>query len=250
MITVLYLWSTVRITQAKWEFSSYQVCETTRRCAGPAKAESAFAGSVITQARRRQRLLFPIHYLVMPGAYARLPNPRTNQDADQEMRAAFDEDSDDEQDERRPLNVAGRHSTDSEHSEPDSPTTTRSPAARPAPLPGTYDFERTDYDYPPPGSPPPATRAFANDWGNSNGLIPSPPANASHGPRSRAGRFGQAVAKLLPATVAQRFGLAGSGRPSGTVGGGSQNDGVFANVTAKPARQVRVQNGQFTVAKV
>lgn len=184
----------------------------------------------------------------MPAAYARLPNPRTERDADEEMRAAFDEDSDDEQDERRPLNAGARRASnesdrsDASESHPLARSvTTPTPSARPTPAAGTYDFERVDYDYPPPGSPPPATRAFANDWGNSNGLVPSPSTSTHNGPR-RGGRVGQAIGRVLPAGVAQRLGLAAA-VPAGIVGGGSQNDGVFANVTAKPSRQIRVQDG-------
>lgn len=89
--------------------------------------------------------------LAMSGRYAPLPNPRTDRDADNELDAAFD-DSDDEGDdsESRPLNPA-----------PTSPTHTSRPSI--AHVPGTYDFENADYDYPPPGSPPgPSTRALPN----------------------------------------------------------------------------------------
>ncbi|KII93323.1 hypothetical protein PLICRDRAFT_58960, partial [Plicaturopsis crispa FD-325 SS-3] len=51
---------------------------------------------------------------------------------------------------------------------------------------------------------------------------------------------------LLPSHYVQRWGLAPPRRPAGAVGGGLNNDGVFANVTAKPTRPVRIQDGDET----
>ncbi|KAJ7929908.1 hypothetical protein B0H13DRAFT_1962448 [Mycena leptocephala] len=141
----------------------------------------------------------------MSGRYAPLPNPRTDRDADNELDAAFD-DSDDEGD-------------DSDH------------------VPGTYDFENADYDYPPPGSPPgPSTRALPNEFGNSNGLIPSFAVDSAPGPRQ--GWFNRTAAAILPSHYVQRLGFGSRHQVIG-----NNNDGVFANVTAKPTPPVRVQDG-------
>ncbi|KAF8974442.1 hypothetical protein BDZ97DRAFT_1751242 [Flammula alnicola] len=175
----------------------------------------------------------------MAHRYAPLPNPRadhrtTQHDREVEMQAAFDY-SDDEDDEHnatesQPLNPV-----------PTSPSSVQQP---PAHVPGTYNFETVDYDYPPPGSPPrPSAVALPNEYGNSNGLIPSfnPPQN--HGPHRM--WLQRAASAVLPLSVLSRIGLAPQ-RPSGPIGGGTNNDGVFANVTAKPTPPVRVQNGDDT----
>ncbi|TFK43410.1 hypothetical protein BDQ12DRAFT_674930 [Crucibulum laeve] len=170
------------------------------------------------------------------GRYAPLPNLRTarNTQVNGEMEAAFDysEDEDDEYNtsESRPLNPAPRSPTTS--------LTTQQPHQA-----GTYDFENVDYDYPPPGSPPPPSSvALPNDHGNSNGQIPSFNAQSVPG---RQRMWFQRVSGFLPQAIANRIGL-GHYRPVGPVGGGTNNDGVFANVTAKPAVPVRVQDGDDT----
>lgn len=151
----------------------------------------------------------------MAGRYAQLPN---NNDEDRELDAAFD-DSDDEATESQPLNPGPR---------------------TPAHVPGGYDFESLDYDYPPPGEPPSPTRALANNnWGNSNGHIPSFDA-AQRGPRRG---WLERSARFLPRTVTQSLGIS-SAPPHGTIGGGTGNDGVFANVTAKPTAPTRVEGRQ------
>ncbi|KAJ6486400.1 hypothetical protein C8R47DRAFT_1128322 [Mycena vitilis] len=162
----------------------------------------------------------------MSGRYAPLPNPRTDREADNEMDAAFD-DSDDEGDESRPLN----------------PTHTSTHVSRPSTthVPGSYDFENVDYDYPPPGSPPgPSDRALPNEFGNSNGLVPTFAVNSA--PAPRAGWFNRTAAAVLPSHYVQRFGFGPR-----TTAIGNNNDGVFANVTAKPTRPVRVQDGDHLV---
>lgn len=222
----------------------------------------------------------------MPAQYAPLPNPRIDPDAEDEMNAAF-ADSDNESDgddanEAQPLRRPRRRSQASsrrgsssidrggdDHDDDDGPlagpSTSRlpMPAAATSAIPaasssGGYDFDNVDYAaHAPPGSPPPATLAFANDWGNSNGILPGPSSgpssssssSSSRGPthQRRAGWLGRAVGGVLPEGVARRLGIgAGSQRPRGAVGGGTQNDGVFANVMAKPVRPVRVQDGDGT----
>ena len=113
----------------------------------------------------------------MSARYAPLPNPHTDPEAIDEMEAAFD-DSDDDEDDRAPLTSRnGYHSLPNAEPLPhgrDHEDFGRSGAQ--APAPAAYDFENTDYDYirPPPGSPPgPSSRALPNEFGNSNGLVPS-----------------------------------------------------------------------------
>jgi hypothetical protein len=160
--------------------------------------------------------------------YAPLPNPRTDSLLNNEMEAAFEDDDDDEHAESRPLNPASSSS-----SIPHTPTT-----------PGIYDFENFDYaSLPPPGSPPrPSASALPNDIGNSNGLIPSPsdvrPVDA---PRQNWLR--RTARSLLPTSLVHRLHLDYELTSPGTFGGGSNNDGVFANVAAKPSRPVQLRNG-------
>lgn len=177
----------------------------------------------------------------MSNRYAPLPNPRNNINSHQELDAAFG-DSDDEDDinntsESHPLNPA-RSSV-----EAPSPPTIHTPPAHTR-IPGSYDFENVDYDYPPPGSPPgPSAVALPNDHGNSNGLVPSFSLDSISGPRR--GWFNRTATAILPTYYVQRFGL-GPARPTGPIGGGINNDGVFANVTAKPTAPRRIQDGQLT----
>ncbi|KAF5387978.1 hypothetical protein D9615_000527 [Tricholomella constricta] len=156
-----------------------------------------------------------------------------------DLEAAFDysEDEDDDHNnpsESQPLNP-----------DPTSPSHIQAPPVNPHPhIPGTYDFENVDYDYPPPGSPPrPSAIALPNNHGNSNGLIPSIEPDSVPGPRQN--WFKRSAAAFLPTDVAQRLGLAHQ-RPAGAIGGGTNNDGVFANVTAKPTPPVTIQDGDET----
>jgi len=164
----------------------------------------------------------------MPARYERLPNATPDDDERDDLDRAFD-DSDDEADESRPLNPAP---TSSE----------RTHSARPSVhIPGTYDFEDADrYDYPPPGSPPgPSTTALPNEHGNSNGLVPEFSVDSvSRGPRL--GWFKRAATSVLPTHYVQRLGI------SDRAVVGNNNDGVFANVTAKPTAPVRIQDGDST----
>jgi len=158
----------------------------------------------------------------MSNRYAPIANSNTNLDQDIELNAAFDnsDDEEEEQGESHPL-----------HPTPPSPI-------RPS-IPGTYDFEGSDFDYtqPPPGSPPPpSSAALPNEHGNSNGVIPS---------------FDSAFSAAQPRTgwlsqLGSRLGL-GPRRPAGVVGAGINNDGVFANVTAKPQRAQTAQSADGSV---
>lgn len=96
------------------------------------------------------------------------------------------------------------------------------PSQSGAPL---YDFE---YDYPPPPGSPPRPSALAlpgNVFGNDNGYIP---VFSGVRPAPRQGNwFTRSVRRWLPGRSPPA-----PGRP---VGGGTQMDGVFANVVAKPS---------------
>lgn len=174
----------------------------------------------------------------MPTQYAPLPNPHTDPDADHELEAAFDDSEDEDEHQGAPTRTRnGYHPL--AHEEPaGSPS---SPVA-PGPTPGTYDFESTDFDWvrPPPGSPPSPTRAFPNDYGNSNGVVPA--MTHTDVDRRRGGWFRRTAAAVLPSHYIERFGLAQE-VPRTPVGGGTMNDGVFANVVAKPSRSVVVHDG-------
>ena len=160
----------------------------------------------------------------MSNRYAPLPNNPASEAVNDELEAAFDDSDDDEEiSESQPLN-------------PSRPQCVVAPAH----APGTYDFN-ADYDYPPPGSPPrPSSVALPNDHGNSNGITSFTVDSTTQ--TRRTGWFGRTAAAILPTHYVQRFGL-DQRVPSGVVGGGSNMDGVFANVTAKPSRPVRIRDG-------
>ncbi|KAG5724979.1 Metal homeostatis protein BSD2 [Termitomyces sp. T112] len=173
----------------------------------------------------------------MPARYTAL-NSRADHDHDaqHDMEAAFDYTEDEDDD------INDSHESHPLNPTPTSPSTIQVPPPNPHPsrVPGTYDFENVDYDYPPPGSPPrPSAIALPNDYGNSNGLVPQIP-NGSLAPRPSWLR--RTAVSILPARFAQNIGLTHE-RPQGAIGGGTHNDGVFANVTAKPTRPVTVQEG-------
>ncbi|KAK7454626.1 hypothetical protein VKT23_011379 [Stygiomarasmius scandens] len=130
--------------------------------------------------------------------------------------------------------------------EQDSTTNVQRQQHRPAPIsvPGTYDFER-EYDQPPPGSPPgPSEFAQPNDYGNSNGYIPTSPVLASAPRLPRPSFFRRVVGAVLPTHYVQVPTSSHVPRPV-------ENDGVFANVMAKPqpaqAIQTIDQDGNINV---
>lgn len=173
----------------------------------------------------------------MSAKYAALPNARPSEDIDDEMEAAFDDsDDDDDHNESRPLNPSnGSFSFPRQSNEYGSSVL----------IPGAYDFENVDYDYPPPGSPPRRDRALpGNDLGNTNGVIPTVPVRIAAGPQI--GWLGRTAGSILPTHYAQRIGL--QRMPvTGAVGGGTRNDGVFANVTAKPTPPRQIADGQSSL---
>jgi hypothetical protein len=161
----------------------------------------------------------------MSVRYAPIPNPRTDPDTTNELDAAFDDSDDDSDlDESRPL---------------------APPSPRPANTTCTYDFDTpvADWDQPPPGSPPPATTtALPNSIGNSNGIIPA----STHAmiPRAPATWWRRATA-FLPAHRVPQFGQSRPSARARVMGGGTGNDGVFSNVSAKPTTSgTRVQDGR------
>ena len=163
------------------------------------------------------------------------PHHQVTQHQHVEMQAAFDY-SDDEDDE----------GTTSEAHPLNPVSTVPAPAPisvqTPTHAPGTYNFDTVDYDYPPPGSPPqPTSSALPNNHGNSNGLVPEFDSSSSRHRPSRMW-FQRAAATLLPSSVLSSIRLVPP-RPSGPIGGGTNNDGVFANVTAKPSVPNRIQDG-------
>ena len=176
----------------------------------------------------------------MVHRYTQLPISRPHRQVSQhdrevEMQAAFDY-SDEEDDERstseaHPLNPVSTLQTP-------APVSVQTPTH----VLGTYNFDAVDYDSPPPGSPPPPSScALPNSHGNSNGLVPEFDSLSSR-PGPPRMWFQRAAATLLPSSLLSSVGLAPS-RPSGPIGGGSNNDGVFANVSAKPSVPGRVQDG-------
>ncbi|KAH0839904.1 hypothetical protein J3R83DRAFT_856 [Lanmaoa asiatica] len=168
----------------------------------------------------------------MSARYAPIPNPRTDQDTNPELDAAFDDsDDDDDLDESRPLNPLH---TPSPRPSVDSNTHTTF----------TYDFNTpvADWDQPPPGSPPPATSlALPNTIGNSNGILPT----SAHStiPHAQTSWWRHATA-FLPTRYVPQFSQSSSSGRAQIVGGGTGNDGVFTNVSAKPTTSgTRVQEG-------
>lgn len=178
----------------------------------------------------------------MPSGYTQLPVEQIS--PEDEMNAAFDNGSDDEDETeahhtsaaQTPLLAHSRAQSGAWHPLAEGGTPQQAPA-RVQNTPGEYDFE---YDYPPPpGSPPrPSALALPNTYGNSNGEIPSfvaiPP-----GPRPTFLR--RALGAILPTSLG-RGGYARVG--GGPVGGGMQNDGVFGNVTAKPGGAEPIRGAQ------
>ncbi|KAJ3927954.1 MAG: hypothetical protein NXY57DRAFT_1023381 [Lentinula lateritia] len=163
----------------------------------------------------------------MSNRYAPLPdNPRANQDAQYEMEAAFDDDSDDEE-------VSESH--------PLTRSTNPPPTNR---TPGSYDFENVDYDYPPPGSPPATSRPIPSNFGTSNGRITTFELHPSQTAPRRTW-MSRILSNVIPSRYGERFGYTQLPH-TGVVGGGTGNDGVFANITAKPGRPVTLQEGDDT----
>lgn len=181
----------------------------------------------------------------MPSArYAPLPTQPTQEDADRDLQDAFGNDDDEED------ILESTHLINQSHQSSTNPPP-HGNRPQPIQIPGTYDFER-DYDYtmPPPGSPPrPSATALPNDYGNSNGLIPTTPAITPLASGQSSGGFSILFRKAVGSILPTHYQTLPTQSPSPrVVGGGSQNDGVFANVMAKPvlsARTVIEDDGVF-----
>ncbi|CAE6424539.1 unnamed protein product [Rhizoctonia solani] len=159
-----------------------------------------------------------------------------------EMNAAFDNESEDEEDvnSHHPSAVQTPLLSHTRAQSQPSIQTSTPPIAAPTPQrthhpSGDYDFE---YDYPPPpGSPPrPSALALPNNHGNTNGEIPA--FNAVGPPQPNF--FRRALGTILPS----HYGRGYSRVNEGPIGGGMQNDGVFANVSAKPGGAAPVLGAQ------
>jgi hypothetical protein len=170
--------------------------------------------------------------------------PTTAQDAEREMEEAFESDDDDTHSTYESTPLTHSHNNFDDDTLSISTSSQQSPAAHrrtvSSAISGTYDFER-EYDYPPPGSPPrPSARALPNDIGNSNGILPSSPVRPSRPHRS----FFRKIAGAVLPTHYTRVPTDEAGT-SRAVGGGIENDGVFANVMAKPQppRVIQTEDG-------
>jgi len=159
----------------------------------------------------------------MPARYTSLPSQ--DESNSRELAEAFGSDNEDD-DETTPLRI--------QHDTQDIEASAGLEAGTSDTLPGAYDFER-DYDVPPPGSPPgPSSSALPNNFGNSNGFIPTSPVRTEFNRRPRQNLFRRVMGAVLPTHYSQ-LPTEDSAVPRGHVGGGIDNDGVFANVMAKPA---------------
>jgi len=172
----------------------------------------------------------------MPSTpYAPLPTQPTQEDADRDLQDAFGDDDDDDDD-----NILESTRLINQNHHPAADPSFHRNGPQPIQIPGSYDFER-DYDYtmPPPGSPPPFTTAHPNNYGNSNGLIPTSPIAIPLRSRQSSG-FGLLLRKAVGSILPTHYQTLPTESPRlRLVGGGSQNDGVFANVMAKPVRSAR-----------
>lgn len=167
----------------------------------------------------------------MPGRYAPLPTRPSG--SNPELDAAFGPDDDDELDSHLPPAPLAAHAAEPESNRETAPSEAAHESDRSA-VPAPYDFER-DYDYarPPPGSPPPTRPSSATVSGATASSSERPssfvPTNSSSA--SRLSFWRRAAGALLPTHYTHR---SSSARPT-LWGGGTENDGVFSNVTAKPS---------------
>lgn len=172
----------------------------------------------------------------MPGRYAPLPTQQPSRGADRELDEAFGSDDEDlEADQRHSEFTPLTHNTSPANRCSESSSKTGSDGAGVA----AYDFER-DFDYvrPPPGSPPRlSAAAVPNDIGNTNGVLSTSPVEP---PVLRPSFFRRAVGAILPTHYTQLPTSAGASHPA-VRGGGTENDGVFSNVAAKPSAPARVR---------
>ncbi|KAJ3757657.1 hypothetical protein F5878DRAFT_705977 [Lentinula raphanica] len=174
----------------------------------------------------------------MPARYTAIPSQEEANS--RELADAFGPDN--EEDEITPLQ---NHHTPHYHGEIDIEASAGPPPPTPSAPPGAYDFER-DYDVPPPGSPPP------HPFSRNIGFLPTSPIRRTFDRRPTPSFLRRMMGAVLPTHYSQipTEDSSESMGPRRYVGGGSDNDGVFANVMAKPApvsesRIVRDPNGNI-----
>lgn len=162
------------------------------------------------------------------AAYAPLPSAHeTAEAAERQMEDAFDLSDDDDDDHGRPEETRPMI--------PAASATARGPASPSddhSPSNNLYNFEY-DYTMPPPGSPPrPSALAIpGNIFGNTNGYLPVAEEVIRPAP-ARDGWVRRNLGRLFSQESDTR-------RP---IGGGTNNDGVFANVVAKPTAPSTTNN--------
>lgn len=173
----------------------------------------------------------------MSARYAPLPNPRTDPLSNPELDAAFDGSDDEEADESHPLNAISSPSLA-------SPSRSVAPPDCRAQQPSAYDFDSPipDYDRPPPGSPPPSAHPLpTTPTVNPNGVFT--PNNVLRRPTS----WWKRASAVLPTLYVPWFGVNVSEPRGRLMGGGTANDGVFKNMSAKPTgSRTRVPAGEST----
>ncbi|KAF9784443.1 hypothetical protein BJ322DRAFT_1195005 [Thelephora terrestris] len=148
----------------------------------------------------------------MSARYAPLPTQRPSEHSDDELDVAFDG-SDDELDydddnapvsESQPLDPSR-----SVHTSPPLSARNHPPSIS---IPGAYDFERVDYDVPPPGSPPERRRTITGTpMASFPRLIPT------HG--GLRNWFSRTAANVLHSHYVRQFGLGGSSASAAIRGG-------------------------------
>lgn len=162
------------------------------------------------------------------AAYAPLPSAHeTAEAAERQMEDAFDLSDDEDDDHGRPEETRPMI--------PAASATARGPASPSddhSPSNNLYNFEY-DYTMPPPGSPPrPSALAIpGNIFGNTNGYLPVAEEVIRPAP-ARDGWVRRNLGRLFSQESDTR-------RP---IGGGTNNDGVFANVVAKPTAPSTTNN--------
>lgn len=153
--------------------------------------------------------------------YAPIPSSQADaEDADRQIEEAFDISEEDNDHDNTPL--LARHA----EVEGRTPITSRTPNTRPTTSSGLYNFE---YDYPPPAGSPPADLAVANTWGNTNGIIVTNPVNYNQNHR------GNWISRTWTRVTGGRQGV---DPDLGRIGGGTNNDGVFSNLSSRPTSRV------------
>lgn len=103
-------------------------------------------------------------------------------------------------------------------------------------------LERAEYDIPPPGSPPHSPTRSA--IGNTNGILGAEPDRPS-GPRRSI--FNNIFGVLRRNHYEQ---VSMESTPGPAVGGGTANDGVFANMAARPQKNVAIRTSDGRVHMV